>query len=91
MVDPSAASEPPPLGGDERRRHPRAPIELQVDLRFDSVQHFLSASAEDISESGMFIPGWETAADGSPHEAGQTLALRFHAGVGRIVEGIKLA
>ena len=71
MSDPSEASEPPPLGGEERRRHPRAQIELQVELRFDSVQHFLSASAEDISESGMFIRGWEATADGTPHEVGQ--------------------
>ena len=87
MADPPDASEPPSPNGEERRRHPRAPIGLQVDLRFDSVQHFLSAHAEDISESGMFIRGWETSPDGTPREVGQTLALRFDAGGERIVEG----
>lgn len=87
MADSPHASDPPPTTGEERRRHPRAPIGLQVDLRFDSVQHFLSAYAEDISESGMFIRGWETTADGTPHEVGQTLALRFDAGSERIVQG----
>ena len=87
MEDPPDASGPAPLKGEERRRHPRAPVDLPVELRFDSVQHFLSASAEDISESGMFIRGWETTADGTPHQIGQTLALRFHAGAERIVEG----
>lgn len=73
--------------GEERRRHPRAPIELEVDLQFESVQHFLSAHAEDISESGMFIRGWETTPDGKPREIGQTLSLRFDAGSERIVQG----
>ncbi len=88
----AAMAEPPdapeaPLNGEERRRHPRAPVGLQVDLRFDSVQQFLSAHAEDISESGMFIRGWEAKADGTPHQVGDTLALRFDAGAERIVEG----
>src|SRR2546430_14851897 len=40
---------------DERRRHPRAPVDLLVGLKFDSVQQFLAVYAEDISESGMFL------------------------------------
>jgi molecular chaperone DnaK len=73
--------------GESRRRHPRVPIRLQVDLRFASVQQFLSAYAEDISESGMFIRGWEHKADGPPHQVGDTIALRFDAGEERIVQG----
>jgi c-di-GMP-binding flagellar brake protein YcgR len=72
---------------DERRRHPRAPIALQVSLRFPSVQEFLSAYAGDISESGMFIRGWQTDPAGLPREVGQVVALRFDAGDERIVEG----
>ncbi len=87
MADFPDAPDAPQLNGEDRRRHPRVPVGLQVDLRFDSVQHFLSAYAEDISESGMFIRGWETKDDGTPHEVGQTLALRFEAGAERIVEG----
>lgn len=66
---------------DERRRHQRAPIELQVSLRFSSVQQFLSTYAGDISEGGMFVR-----AEGE-HQVGQVVALRFDAGKERIVEG----
>jgi hypothetical protein len=74
-------------GGAERRRKPRAPIDLDVSLRFSSVQHFLSAHAGDISESGMFIAGWSPEADTAPHEIGQIVQLRFDAGKERIVQG----
>ena len=80
-------TEAPVETGEDRRRHPRAPVELQVSLRFESVQQFLSAYAEDISESGMFIRGWHVSADGTPREAGEMLLLRFDAGAKRIVQG----
>lgn len=66
----------------ERRRHPRAPVDLQLRLRFSSVQQFLSAHAGDISESGMFVRGWEGDA-----QVGQLVTLRFDTGSERIVEG----
>jgi hypothetical protein len=68
---------------DERRRSPRAAVDdLRVNLRFDSVQHFLSAYAGDISEGGMFVR-----LVSGKHEVGQTVALRFEAGKERIVQG----
>jgi len=67
---------------EERRRHQRAPVDLQVSLEFPSVQQFLSACAGDISESGMFIR-----MEGAPHRVGETLTLRFDAGKERIVHG----
>jgi hypothetical protein len=66
----------------DRRRHQRAPVDLQVSLRFRSVQQFLSACAGDISESGMFIR-----TDRGKHEPGEMLALRFDAGNERVVHG----
>jgi len=51
---------------EERRRHQRAPVDLQVSLEFASVQQFLSACAGDISESGMFIR-----MEGPLHRAGR--------------------
>ena len=69
---------------EERRRHPRAPVDLQVGLKFDSVQQFLAAYAEDISESGMLLRGDHAAA---VREIGQELELRFDAGNRRIVQG----
>jgi len=67
---------------EERRRHQRAPVDLQVSLEFPSVQQFLSAYAGDISESGMFIR-----MEGAPHQVGEDLTLRFDAGKERIVHG----
>jgi hypothetical protein len=72
---------------EERRRHPRAPVDFLVSLRFPSVQQFLSVYAGDISESGMFIRGWVTDKEGMPRQVGQVVSLRFDAGHERIVEG----
>ncbi|HKC59652.1 MAG TPA: PilZ domain-containing protein, partial [Myxococcales bacterium] len=71
-------------GEEERRRHPRDPVDLLVGVKFDSVQHFLAVYAEDLSESGMFLRSEHA---GPLREAGQTLELRFDAGNRRIVEG----
>ena len=70
--------------GEERRRHPRAPVELLVGLKFDSVQHFLAMYAEDISESGMFLRSEHA---GALRSIGEELELRFDAGNRRIVQG----
>ncbi|MCA1829275.1 MAG: PilZ domain-containing protein [Myxococcales bacterium] len=67
---------------DERRRSPRASVDLQVGLRFDSVQQFLSAYAGDISETGMFVR-----IPNPRHEVGEIVTLRFDAGKERIVQG----
>ena len=69
---------------EERRRHPRAPVDLLVGVKFDSVQQFLAVYAEDLSESGMFLRSEHA---GPLREAGQILELRFDAGNRRIVEG----
>jgi hypothetical protein len=69
---------------EERRRHPRAPVDLLVGVKFESVQQFLALYAEDISESGMFLRSEHA---GPLREVGQTLELRFDAGNRRIVEG----
>lgn len=73
---------PPDHDPKERRRSPRASIDLQVALRFDSVQHFLSTCAGDISEGGMFVRVRRP-----QHQVGQTVWLRFDAGKERIVHG----
>ncbi len=70
---------------EERRRSPRAAVDLLVSLRFPSVQQFLSAYAGDISETGMFIRG--EADKDAPREVGQLVTLRFEAGKERIVQG----
>ena len=67
---------------EERRRHQRASVDLQVSLQFPSVQQFLSACAGDISESGMFIR-----TESAPHRIGDSVTLRFAAGKEQIVHG----
>ena len=66
----------------ERRRHPRAPVDLRVSLKFPSIQQFLSAYAGDISGSGMFIR-----LDDPQHRVGEVVTLQFDAGNERIVQG----
>ena len=83
LTPPEGSSRLSP-GEEERRRHPRAPIDLLVGVKFDSVQQFLAVYAEDLSESGMFLRSEHA---GPLREAGQTLELRFDAGSRRIVEG----
>ncbi|MFL5311877.1 MAG: PilZ domain-containing protein [Myxococcales bacterium] len=73
-----------PAAEEDRRRHPRAPVDLLVGVKFESVQQFLAVYAEDLSESGMFLRSEHA---GPLREAGQTLELRFDAGNRRIVEG----
>jgi uncharacterized protein (TIGR02266 family) len=68
---------------EDRRRHRRAAVDLQVSLRFPSVQQFLSACAGDISEGGMFIRTGEAAR----HGVGELVTLQFDAGSERIVHG----
>jgi hypothetical protein len=67
---------------EERRRHQRAPVDLQVSLEFPSVQQFLSACAGDVSESGMFIR-----MAGPQYRIGESVTLRFAAGTEQIVRG----
>jgi hypothetical protein len=71
----------------DKRRHPRAELDLSVSLRFPSVQEFLSVYAGDVSESGMFIRGWEEGVDGKPRSIGELVVLRFEAGEEQIVQG----
>ena len=49
----------------ERRRHPRAPLSLLVQYRFNSFEDFLSEYSADISAGGMFIRTEEVREEGS--------------------------
>jgi hypothetical protein len=71
--------------GPERRRHPRAPVDLRVGLGFSSASAFLTAHATDISRGGLFLAvlgGPNT----PPFEAGQTIALRVSLGAEHTIE-----
>lgn len=49
----------------ERRRYPRAPLNLLIQYRFDTFEDFMAEYALDISEGGMFIRTKEPRAEGS--------------------------
>jgi PilZ domain len=84
ITPPEGSPRLPPPGEEERRRYPRAPVDLLVGVKFESVQQFLALYAEDLSESGMFLRSEHA---GPLREVGQTVELRFDAGNRRIVEG----
>ncbi len=44
-----------PVDGEERRRHPRAPISLLVQYRFESFENLLCAYSFDVSPGGLFL------------------------------------
>lgn len=71
-----------------RRKFPRARIDLVVSLRFQSVQQFLDAKAEDISVGGMFLRSEHAGPGGQLRKVGQLLVLKFDAGNQRVVEGL---
>ena len=74
--------------GEEKRRFPRAAVELSVEVRFGSVQEFLNATAEDLSVGGMFLRSQHFGDPGVEHSMGSLVALQFDAGSRRVVQGI---
>jgi uncharacterized protein (TIGR02266 family) len=55
----------------ERRRQPRAPLNPVVQIRFKNLDEFLTASAVNVSQGGMFLAATE------PCEVGTVLDLQF--------------
>ena len=85
---PDSAARREPVAGADRRRHPRAQLDLVVRLRFGSIDQFLSAHAQDVSIGGMFLRGQHAGPRGALREVGQLLALQFDAGNERLIEGL---
>lgn len=56
---------------DDRRRHPRTPLSLLVQFRFNSFEDFLAEYALNISPGGMFIR------TDKPFEEGAVIYLQF--------------
>lgn len=70
-------------GGRDKRRHPRAPLSLLIQFRFDSLDDFMSEYAIDISYGGMFIRTNE------PREEGSMVYLQFSLkGGAKLIEGL---
>ncbi len=68
---------------DERRKHPRTPLSLLVQFRFNTFEDFLADYSQDISPGGMFIRTDE------PKEEGSIIYLQFSLKDGsRLIEGM---
>ncbi len=90
--DPKAAPTPveeasqaaePGSETDERRKHPRVPLKLLIQYRFDTFDEFLIEYATDVSIGGMFIR------TDDPHEEGSIVYLQFALRDGvKIIEGL---
>src|SRR2546425_9520827 len=73
---------------EERRRHPRVPVNLSVRIRFPSVDEFLSAHSEDLSSGGLFVNIEGKANEGVECRVGDVIVLRIDVGGGQTVDGI---
>lgn len=51
--------------GAEKRRHPRSPLTLLVQFKYDNFDKFMEAMSRDLSEGGVFIKTAQTRALGS--------------------------
>jgi molecular chaperone DnaK len=87
MTDPDDDLTQKDDGDDERRRHPRTPLSLLVQFRFNTFEDFLAEYAVNISPGGMFIR------TDHPNEEGSSIYLQFSLkdgsplieGMGRVV------
>ena len=70
-------------GEDDRRKHPRTPMSMLVQFRFNSFEEFLAEYAVNISPGGMFIR------TDKPNEEGTTIFLQFSLNDGSpLIEGM---
>lgn len=66
-----------------RRRHPRTPLSILVQYRFNSFEDFLAEYSVNLSPGGMFIRTDE------PRELGEMVYLQFTLQDGsRLIEGL---
>ncbi len=69
--------------GAEKRKHPRTPLNVLVQFRFDSFEDFLAEYSLNISPGGIFIRTDE------PREQGAVIYLQFTLRDGsRLIEGM---
>jgi len=70
-------------GYDEKRKHPRTPLSLLVQFRFNTFEDFLAEYSVNISPGGMFIH------TDQPLEEGSMVYLQFSLKDGsRLIEGM---
>lgn len=70
-------------GGADRRRHPRTPLNVLVQFRFDTFEDFLAEYSLNLSPGGIFIR------TDTPREEGAVIYLQFTLKDGsRLIEGM---
>lgn len=68
---------------DDRRKHPRTPLSLLVQFRFNTFEDFLAEYSVNLSPGGIFIRTNE------PREEGSIIYLQFSLKDGsRLIEGM---
>jgi uncharacterized protein (TIGR02266 family) len=73
----------PEDGNSERRRHPRTPLSMLVQYRFDTFEDFLAEYSLNLSPGGLFICTDE------PREEGSVIYVQFSLKDGsRLIEGM---
>jgi type IV pilus assembly protein PilZ len=71
------------LARQDRRRHPRAKLQLLIQFSFETFDDFIAEYSTDISEGGMFIKTER------PNPKGSYLYLRFTLNDGSpLIEGL---
>ncbi len=69
--------------GAEKRRHPRTPLNVLVQFRFDSFDDFLAEYSVNVSPGGIFIR------TDTPREEGAVIYLQFALKDGsKLIEGM---
>lgn len=73
----------PSQAGADKRRWPRAPLQLLVQYRFNSIDDFIAKVASDLSMGGLFLR------TDTPREEGALVYLQFSLENGdRLIEGL---
>lgn len=69
--------------GSDKRRHPRTPLNVLVQFRFDTFDEFLAEYSINISPSGIFVCTEE------PRDEGSVIYLQFALKDGsKLIEGM---
>ena len=82
LNDPTQPADP--TDPANRRQHPRSPVSLLVQYRFDTLDDFVAEYSVDLSPGGMFLRS-----EDPPPELGSVIHLQFSLKDGsKLIEGL---
>ncbi len=80
---PAAGEAPSETAGREKRKHPRVPLEMLVQVKSDSIEAFKAMHAKNLSVGGMFIE------EAPPRPVGTQIYFHFTVkDGGTLIEGL---